>query len=98
MCCVEASSRTCATSLCSGVMARLACDDAVDCPGEICCFTSNFASTSAATYCDTDCAYMGGDQVCKEAGDCANGEPCRVFTCGLVAFGLCTAVPPVFCE
>jgi hypothetical protein len=102
MCCVDESSRWCSTSVCSGVVARLECDDSADCPGQRCCYTNIFASVPIATLCTSDCASAGGIQVCKEPGDCANGEVCHAFACGFdtgnVTLGLCTATAPGPCE
>jgi hypothetical protein len=103
MCCADESSRSCTTSGCSGNVIRLDCDDSADCPGEGCCFSNIFSSVRIATFCTSDCASIGYTQVCKEPGDCDNGEVCHAFSCGgfdtgSVTLGLCAATAPGACE
>jgi len=105
MCCADESSHWCTTSAseCSGFMARLECDDSADCPGERCCFTNMLSSVAVATFCNSDCSTVSDVQVCKEAGDCANGEACHAYSCGVrdtgkVTLGMCTDTAPGACE
>ena len=103
MCCADESSHWCSTSVCSGLLARLACDDSADCPGEYCCFSSMLSSARIATFCSSECENVSEAEVCGEAGDCANGEACQAFSCGAydtgrVTLGLCTATAPEVCE
>jgi hypothetical protein len=103
VCCADESSRSCTTSGCSGNVIRLECDDSADCPGEGCCFSNIFSSVRIATFCTSDCASIGYTQVCKEPGDCDNGEVCHAFSCGgfdtgSVTLGLCAATAPGACE
>lgn len=100
-CCIEGSAALCTASHCSGG-ALLECDDAMDCPG-VCCYSDALESAYMATGCDSDCRSYG-IEVCKEAGDCTNGDPCHVYRCTTrtatesVTVGLCTATPPARCE
>jgi len=103
MCCVGESDPWCDDYQCANAIARLECDDSADCPGEGCCFSNMFSSVRIATFCTSDCASIGYTQVCKEPGDCDNGETCHPFACGIEAtgsfvLGLCTATAPEFCE
>jgi len=46
---------------------------------------------------------VSGVQVWKEAGDCANGDACNAFACGVhdtgkVTLGMRTATAPGACE
>ena len=104
MCCVDLSSRSCEASYCSGAVIRVLCDDSADCQGQICCFAPVLESAYMATGCSPDC----GDyfiEVCKEAGDCNNGDSCHVYRCSVptgatasITLGLCTASAPTHCE
>ena len=103
MCCIGESDPWCDDYQCASAIARLECDDSADCPGARCCYTNNSAMNRIVTRCGSDCAAYGDLQVCKEAGDCDNGDPCHVFVCGgldtrPVAIGLCTATAPMNCE
>jgi hypothetical protein len=102
MCCVAESDRSCKVGQCVNSTARLECDDSADCPGEHCCYTTEAPMNRIVTFCASDCGFMSGTQVCKEAGDCDNGEACHAFVCGLsdmrFALGLCTATAPEFCD
>lgn len=103
-CCVEGPNRQCTTSSCSGQVFRLECDDVSDCPNQQCCFANFLASAVGATMCVDDCAGFGGVQVCKQASDCKNGGPCRVYACGgsfssiTVNVGLCASTAPNLCK
>jgi hypothetical protein len=80
------------------------CDDSADCPGQVCCFANALESAYMATGCASDC----GDywiEVCKEAGDCNNGDSCHGYSCGIpgdagvnITLGLCTATAPTHCQ
>jgi hypothetical protein len=103
MCCVGESERWCDVSQCAGAIARLECDDSADCPGERCCYTNVSAMNWILTGCGSECGGVYDIQVCKEAGECDNGEVCHVFACGgldtrNVVIGLCTATAPENCE
>ena len=105
VCCVSGPDRWCDANQCMGAMARLECDDAVDCPAAACCYTNIMESNWVTTLCSAECDMWDGVQVCKGASDCANDEPCHVFVCGAldassrtVEIGLCTAIPPHNCE
>jgi len=105
MCCVAGADRWCAERQCSSALARLECDDSADCPGERCCYTNIMQSNWIMTLCSSDCGMWLGAEVCKDASDCADDEPCRTFLCGAldpasrtVAISLCTATAPENCE
>jgi hypothetical protein len=103
MCCVGESDPWCDASQCQGAIARLECDDSADCPGERCCYTNISAANWIWTLCGGECGSVYDIQVCKEAGECDNGDPCHVFVCGgldtrNVVIGLCTATAPENCE
>ncbi len=98
-CCADQSSYRCEASQCTGITYSMECDDAVDCPGQLCCFVNIFASVRFATLCVDECGPASSEiGVCKDAGDCENGEACRAYTCSGRALGLCAATAPYFCE
>jgi hypothetical protein len=102
LCCGDGSSLSCDTPSCQALV-RLGCDDSVDCPGMRCCFGELLVNARIGTGCTSECDSLLPIQVCKEAGDCENGDSCHAFVCGgfdtgNVTLGLCTATAPEFCE
>ncbi len=101
-CCIHDASQSCTATTCAGLVVRLECDDTMDCPGSLCCFTNILQSALVTTMCMPDCTTLSSIQVCNQAADCRNGAPCRPYTCGIgantAAVRLCTATAPYACH
>jgi hypothetical protein len=59
-------------------LAGVACDDASDCPGQICCAFEHQAGVFKkwASECTDTCAANQQYQLCRESKECPNGLTC----------------------